>query len=76
VAGVQAASVAYDLEKSISKLRSPVGTAETEGAQLVVFPEAFLSAYPRNLDFQIGSRSVEKNPEWYVRYVRVSGICG
>ena len=44
VAAVQAASVAYDLHKSMHKLRSLVFTAKDNGAEIVVFPEAFLSA--------------------------------
>ncbi|KAL1406903.1 Nitrilase [Vanrija albida] len=71
VAAIQAAPVAYDLHKSLHKLRSLVFAARDNGAELVVLPEAFLSAYPRHLDFRIGSRTQE-NREWYGRYVRSS----
>lgn len=71
VAGVQAAPIAFDLVASVHRFQSLVKTAKEGGAQLVVFPEAFLSAYPRHLKFRIGSRSAE-NREWYGRYVRVS----
>lgn len=59
VAVVQAAPVAFDLKRSLDKARTLVADAAKQGAQLVVFPEAFLSAYPRGLDFgaAIGSRS-------------------
>lgn len=71
VAAIQAAPVAYDLHKSMHKLRSLVFAARDNGAELVVLPEAFLSAYPRHLDFRIGSRTSE-NREWYGKYVKVS----
>ncbi len=71
VAAVQAAPVAYDLHKSLHKLRSLAFAARENGAELVVFPEAFLSAYPRHLEFSVGSRTPEAR-EWFGRYVRSS----
>lgn len=58
---VQAASVAFDLGRSVAKAQTLIAEAAGKGAQLVVFPEAFLSGYPRGLDFGavIGSRSDE-----------------
>lgn len=58
---VQAASVAFDLARSLDKARTLAKRAAGTGARLVVFPEAFLSGYPRGLDFGavIGSRSDE-----------------
>jgi nitrilase len=58
---VQAAPVAFDLERSLEKAEALAREAAAQGARLVVFPEAFLSAYPRGLDFGavIGSRSEE-----------------
>jgi len=46
VAAVQASSVFLDLEATLSKAHDLVRQAAEEGAQLVVFPEAFLSGYP------------------------------
>ena len=39
------------------------------GAELVVFPEAFVSGYPKGADFGavVGSRSAEGR-EWFRRY--------
>ena len=61
VAVVQAASVAFDRERTLEKVASLCGDAARQGARLVVFPEAFVSAYPRGLDFGavVGSRTEE-----------------
>ena len=61
VAVVQAAPVAFDRERTIDKVHRLAGEASQQGAQLVVFPEAFVSAYPRGLDFGavVGSRTDE-----------------
>jgi nitrilase len=59
VAVVQAASVAFDCKRSLAKALDLIRDASKKGAKLVLFPEAFLSGYPRGLDFGavIGSRS-------------------
>src|SRR5689334_6084306 len=56
---VQAASVAFDRECTLEKASSLCEEAAAKGASLVVFPEAFLSAYPRGLDFGavVGNRT-------------------
>ena len=61
VAVVQAAPVAFDRRRTLEKVRSLAGEAARKGAQLVLFPEAFVSAYPKGLDFGavVGSRSDE-----------------
>jgi len=61
VAVVQAAPVAFDRERTIDKLHRLTGEAAQQGAELVLFPEAFVSAYPRGLDFGavVGSRTDE-----------------
>jgi nitrilase len=46
VACVQAEPVIFDRERTIDKLASLTGEAAGAGAQLVVFPEAFVPAYP------------------------------
>lgn len=75
VAAIQASPIAYDLPATLLKLRSLVSTAANEGAKLAVLPEAFLSAYPRNLGFKIGSRT-DEDREWFSKYVEVSWIAG
>ena len=69
VAVVQAAPVAFDLPRSLEKAQRLAAEAAGLGARLVVFPEAFLSAYPRGMDFGavIGSRS-DAGREEFRRY--------
>ena len=69
VAVVQAAPVGFDLEASMAKVESLVAEAAASGAQLAVLPEAFLSAYPKGLDFgaKVGTRSPEGR-EMFRRY--------
>jgi nitrilase len=69
VAVVQAAPVAFDREFTLAKVRQLALDAASSGARLIVFPEAFVSAYPRGMTFGavIGSRSAEGR-EWYRRY--------
>jgi nitrilase len=58
---VQAAPVVFDLSGTLAQVRTLTGEAKSKGAQLVVFPEAFVSGYPKGLDFgaRVGSRTIE-----------------
>jgi len=69
VAVVQAAPVAFNRERTLEKVHTLAGEAASKGARLALFPEAFVSAYPRGLDFGavVGSRS-EKGREDFRRY--------
>ena len=69
VAAVQAAPVGFDLDASIRKLETFTKTASKEGADLVVFPEGFLSAYPWRYAFDatIGARE-PRGRQWYSKY--------
>lgn len=73
VAAVQAASVGFDLQASIAKLQRLVAEAKENGAELVVLPEAFLSAYPRHYNVGVGYRT-QDNRDWYGKYVQVSAV--
>src|SRR5689334_12765520 len=66
---VQAVPVAFERERTLEKVRALTNDAARQGAQLVVFPEAFISAYPRGLSFGavVGSRTPEGREE-YRRY--------
>jgi nitrilase len=46
IAAVQAAPVYLDRDATIAKACDLIGAAGREGAQLIVFPEAFIPAYP------------------------------
>lgn len=69
VAVVQAAPVAFDRERTLKKVHALAGEAARRGARLALFPEAFVSAYPRGLDFGavVGSRS-NRGREDFRRY--------
>jgi nitrilase len=59
VAVVQAGGVLFDAESAVAKAERLL--AGTAGAQLVVFPEAFVGGYPKGEDFgaRVGSRTPE-----------------
>ncbi len=59
VAVVQASPVVFDRERTLEKLSTLAGEAAQKGARIVLFPEAFVSGYPRGLDFGavVGSRT-------------------
>ncbi|MCK5619358.1 MAG: carbon-nitrogen hydrolase family protein [Candidatus Krumholzibacteria bacterium] len=61
VAVVQAGAVPFDSIRSVEKACSLAVDAAKQGAKLVVFPEAFVSVYPKGLDFgaRVGMRSPE-----------------
>ena len=66
---VQAAPVAFDRERTVEKVCRLTSAAADQGVDLVVFPEAFVSAYPRGLSFGavVGNRTPEGREE-YRRY--------
>lgn len=61
VAVIQAGSVLFDTEATVAKLKRFAGDAAAQGAQLIVFPEAFVGGYPKGVTFgaHVGSRSAE-----------------
>ncbi|HEY4025531.1 MAG TPA: nitrilase-related carbon-nitrogen hydrolase [Candidatus Dormibacteraeota bacterium] len=58
---VQAASVAFDRERTLQKLEDLAADAARSGAQLAVFPEAFVGSYPRGATF--GTVMGDRTPE-------------
>jgi predicted amidohydrolase len=66
---VQAAPIAFDVDATLAKVERLTGECAVDGAQLVVFPEAFVSCYPRGLTFGalVGSRTPEGRT-WFRRY--------
>lgn len=66
VAVVQAASILFGREATVDKACRLIHDAASSGAQLLLFPEAFIPAYPRGLSFGmvVGSRSQEGRELW------------
>ncbi|GGD67010.1 carbon-nitrogen hydrolase family protein [Paenibacillus nasutitermitis] len=71
IAVVQAAPVLFDKESALEKVADYAAQARNEGARLLVFPEVFVSGYPRGLTFgaRVGSRTVEGRED-FARYWR------
>jgi nitrilase len=69
VAVVQASPVVFNRKLTLEKVHALARDAARAGAQLVLFPEAFVAGYPRGLDFGtvVGSRS-DKGREDFRRY--------
>ncbi|ANU27128.1 carbon-nitrogen hydrolase family protein [Planococcus versutus] len=61
VAVVQAGSEIMDKEKGVAKTVCLIQEAATQQASIIVFPEAFIPAYPRGMSFGavVGSRDSE-----------------
>ncbi len=66
---VQAASVAFDPDKTLAKATELATKAAAQGADLILFPEAFLSGYPRGMGFDtvVGART-EKSRDLFLDY--------
>ncbi|MFN2124595.1 MAG: carbon-nitrogen hydrolase family protein [Candidatus Promineifilaceae bacterium] len=66
VAVIQAAPVLFDRAATVTKTTSLIRDGASQGAQLLLFPEAFIPAYPRGLSFGmvVGSRSQEGRVLW------------
>lgn len=58
---VQTGSRLYDTPATLDRLEVLARQAAGQGAQLVVFPEAYVGGYPKGADFgaRVGSRSLE-----------------
>lgn len=66
VAVVQTASVLFDREATTDKVCRLSAEAAAQGAQLILFPEALIPAYPRGLSFgfTVGSRAPQGRQLW------------
>ena len=67
---VQDSPVVFNLDKTIEKVEDLTKKAANKNAELVVFPEAFISAYPKGIDFgaRVGSRSDQGRDTFYDYY--------
>lgn len=63
---IQAAPVAFDLEATLAKVADLVTQSAAQGADLAVFPEAFVGGYPKGVDFgaRVGMRLPEGRQEF------------
>lgn len=63
---VQAGAIPFDLEASLAKAERLIADAGRQACELVVFPEAYLSAYPKGQDYgvSIGVRTPEGREEF------------
>jgi nitrilase len=66
---VQAAPILFDTSRTLEKLADLTHDASAQGADLVVFPEAFVGGYPKGMDFdaRLGQRS-EAGRDDFLRY--------
>lgn len=66
VAVVQAAPIIFDKKKTVAKVVSLIQACADHEANLILFPESFIPAYPRGLDFGavVGSRTSEGRRLW------------
>lgn len=66
---MQAGSVLFDTPATIGKLETLTAEAARQGAQIVVFPEAFIGGYPKGMNFGavVGHRTPEGRTD-YRRY--------
>jgi nitrilase len=78
VAVVQAAPVLFDRAASVAKVARLSREAAAQGAQLILFPEAYIPAYPRGLSFGtvVGSRSPEGRRTWEAYWQQAVEIPG
>ncbi|HET9754444.1 MAG TPA: nitrilase-related carbon-nitrogen hydrolase, partial [Myxococcales bacterium] len=66
---VQAASAAFDRERTLQKLERLAAEAARQGAQLAVFPEALVSGYPKGMDFgAVVGRRTREGRDHFRRY--------
>ena len=65
---VQAAAPAFDKKAALEKFADLAGQAAGKGADIAVFPEAFIGGYPKGLDF--GARVGSRPPEGHAAFLR------
>jgi nitrilase len=78
VAVVQAAPVLFNRQATVIKAVQLIQEAAEQGAQFVLFPEAFIPAYPRGLSFGmvVGSRKPEGRRLWQTYWENAVEIPG
>ena len=69
IAVVQNSPVLFDLPATLDKIEKLAGKASESNPDIILFPEAFIPAYPRGISFGtvVGDRSAEGRETW-LRY--------
>ena len=75
---VQAAPVLFNREATVEKAVGLIRAAAREGARLILFPEAFIPAYPRGLSFGavVGTRRPEGRELWKLYWENAVDVPG
>lgn len=78
VAVVQAGSVLFDTPATLDKLERLAADAAARGAQMVLFPEAFVGGYPKGMDFGavVGRRTAEGRQDFRRYYQSAINVPG
>jgi nitrilase len=78
VAVVQANPVLFEREASTAKTCALIASAAAQGARLILFPEAFIPAYPRGLSFgcTVGNRTAEGRRLWQTYWANAVDVPG
>lgn len=63
---VQAGSALYDTPRTLARMATLAAKAAAQGAEFILFPEAFVGGYPKGVDFgsRVGTRSDEGREEF------------
>jgi nitrilase len=75
---VQATPCLFDRDATVEKTCRLTAEAAAQGANLIVFPEAYIPAYPRGLSFGavVGSRSAAGRDLWQVYWSQAVDVPG
>ncbi len=78
VAVVQAAPVLFDRQATLEKALELIPETAANGAQLALFPEAFIPAYPRGLSFGtvVGHRDPKGRDLWQIYWENCVDVPG
>lgn len=78
VAVVQAAPWQFDKKKTVSKAIESIADAGSQGAKIILFPEAFIGGYPRGMNFgvKLGMRSSDGRKDFRRYYENAISLPG
>jgi nitrilase len=75
---IQAASTLFDCAATLAKAQRLIAEAAAQGANLILFPEAFIPAYPRGLTFGtvVGHRNPSGRKTWQAYWANAVDVPG